>query len=243
MSRNAALGLLAAFAVGLTLGLTLARPGRVANADDHPQSARDRTGHPMADAHLYLCAFHIAKKDPKFQVEAHHYCSEVRPGVHQCLIFDNRGQGARVLGVEYIINDAIYRRLPDSEKKYYHPHTYEILSGQLVAPTLAADTEDKLMEGLITTWGKTWHTWPDPAEALPLGDPLLMWSIGGDGQLDPKLIEARDRKLGIATEEVRKRRARVLGLPVPQIAPPKSIEDLGRQFTNQGPDQPQTRSR
>lgn len=238
MSRHVALSLLATFAVGLTAGLLVAKPGRRAIADEPPHPAHDRVGPPLADIHLYLCAFHTAKKDAKFQVEAHHYCSEVRPGVHQCVIFDRPGKGARILGVEYIVSDEIYRRLPDSEKKYYHPHTYEILSGQLVAPGLATAEEDKLMGGLLTVWGKTWHTWPNPGEDLPLGDPLLMWSIGGDGQLDPGLIEARDRKLGISTAQVRERRARVLGLPVPQIDPPKSLEDLGRQWTNEGADRP-----
>ena len=30
---------------------------------------------PVKDIHLYLCAFHIAKNNPDFEVEAHHYCS------------------------------------------------------------------------------------------------------------------------------------------------------------------------
>ena len=30
---------------------------------------------PVQQIHLYLCAFHIAKSNPKFAVEAHHYCS------------------------------------------------------------------------------------------------------------------------------------------------------------------------
>ncbi len=30
---------------------------------------------PVKDIHLYLNAFHIAKNNPDFEVEAHHYCS------------------------------------------------------------------------------------------------------------------------------------------------------------------------
>src|SRR4051812_18883783 len=88
-------------------------------------------------APLYLCAFHIAKKDPSFVVEAHHYCSPVNDEVHQCIIYDAAGKNARILGIEYIIADALYKKLPEAEKKYYHPHSYEVLSGLLVAPELA----------------------------------------------------------------------------------------------------------
>lgn len=219
-------------------GLGIAAGGLLAGGCLVPDAvaAEHRAKTPVEGFHLYLCAFHIAKKDPKFQIEAHHYCSMVAEEVHQCVIFDKVGDKARILGVEYIISDRLYRGLPDAEKKYYHPHTYEILSGQLLAPDLPEKEEKKLMAGLVTTWGKTWHTWPDPKTALPMGEPLLMWSITKDGQLDPALLAARDRRLKVSTAKVRKRRAS-LGR-VPQIDPPKSVDDLGRQWTNDGPDEP-----
>jgi hypothetical protein len=202
---------------------------------DHP--AQDMG--PAGRFHLYLCAFHIAKKDPSFVVEAHHYCSPVADDVHQCVIFDSTGKNARILGVEYIISDALYRKLPPEERKYYHPHSYEILSGLLVAPGMPAKEEDGLLSGLITSWGKTWHTWPDPSTALPMGEPLLMWSATRDGQIPATELAARDKRLGISTPEIRKRRA-ALG-EVPQTAPPRSLDDLGRQFTDDGPDVPRTK--
>ncbi len=218
--------------LGLTAGGVIAAGCLVPDAEAEEHKGKT----PVEGFHLYLCAFHIAKKDPKFQIEAHHYCSMVAEEVHQCVIFDKVGDKARILGVEYIISDRLYRGLPDAEKKYYHPHTYEILSGQLLAPDLPEKEEKKLMAGLVTTWGKTWHTWPDPKTALPMGEPLLMWSITKDGQLDPALLAARDRRLKVSTAKVRKRRAS-LG-HVPQINPPKSVDDLGRQWTNEGPDKP-----
>ncbi len=190
----------------------------------------------MGDFHAYLCAYHIAKKDPTFVIEAHHYCAAVNDEVHQCVIFDKVGKGARILGVEYIISDRLYRTLPDAEKKFYHPHSYEVTSGMLLAPGLPADAEQKLMANLVTTWGKTWHTWPDPKTALPLGEPLLMWAATKDGHVDPALLAARDKELKVSTTEIRKRRA-VLG-PVPQIETPKSIDEVGRQWSSTGPDVP-----
>lgn len=229
MNRRDALGFLGTFAGSSALaGAARGEP------PDHDGPDKD----PSSAFHLYLCAFHVTKQNPNFVVEAHHYCSPVAEDVHQCIIYDRRGKGAKLLGIEYIISDAIYRKLPQEEKKYYHPHAYEITSGQLILPN-EADQGDKALAGLIRTWGKTWHTWPDPKTDLPMGEPVLMWSANRDGQIPDSAIAARDKQFMINTSEIRKRRAH-LG-PVPNIDPPKSLEDLGRQFTNDGPDEPPKR--
>ncbi len=227
MDRRKLLGTMGTTAAGLAAGVSM-RPDAVA-AEPHDET-------PVGQFHLSLCAFHIAKRDPKFQVEAQHYCSPVNDEVHQCVIFDSNRKDARILGVEYIISDRLYRGLPVAEKKYYHPHTYEVLSGLLIAPDLAEAAETELMGKLVTTWGKTWHTWADPKAALPMGEPLLMWAHTKDGQIDPELLAARDRRFGVATPAMRQRRAH-LG-PVPQVNPPKSVDEIGRQWTNEGPDEP-----
>lgn len=191
---------------------------------------------PFSKLHLYLCAFHISKENPSFQVQAHHYCSPQGKKLHQCVIFDSRDPEPKLIGIEYIIDNEQYKALSDAEKKYWHPHAYEILSGQLVAPDLA-DQGDSMFPGLITSWGKTWHTWRDPSEELPLGEPMLMWSSGGDGQINAKLIEERDSKFNISTSAIRDRR-KSMGFGIPSVPPPKSINDLGRQWTASGPDEP-----
>ena len=195
---------------------------------------------PVDQMHLYLCAFHIAKGNPEFQIEAHHYCSPCGKDLHQCVIYDRSGPAPKLLGIEYIIPDDVYRTLPADEKKYWHPHAYEIVSGQLVAPELPKDG-DEALSGLVLTWGKTWHTWRDPNSALPLGEPLLMWSANGDGQIRSDLLDGRDKRFGISTAAIRERR-RSCGLDVPQIPPPKSLDEVGRRWTATGPDEP-TRTR
>jgi hypothetical protein len=191
---------------------------------------------PLSSVHLQLCAFHIAKKDPSFQVQAQHYCAQLSDELFQCVIYESNAKTARLLGVEYIITDRIYRTLPEEEKKYYHPHTYEVLAGLLIALGVPEEEERKLMGQVLTTWGKTWHTWPDPKTALPMGEPLLMWSNSKDGQLDPALLAARDRQYQVSTAEKRRQRAS-LG-EVPQIDAPRSLDAIGRQWTNDGPDVP-----
>ncbi|GAX61981.1 hypothetical protein SCALIN_C28_0183 [Candidatus Scalindua japonica] len=197
---------------------------------------------PVKDIHLYLCAFHIAKNNPEFEVEAHHYCSmrslKLEKGdLHQCVIYDSKEAPAKLLGIEYIISNDTYQNLPHNEKMYWHPHAYEIVSGQLIVPDLY-DMGDIALEGFLNTWGKTFHTWPDPDTDIPMGAPLLMWSAGADGQISKELIDKRDKQFGVSTEKLRERR-RMYRYEVPNVDLPKSVGELGRQWTNKGLDKPQ----
>ena len=228
-------GLIAAAAVGL-LAVALSSEGWALAYQHANQAGRPENWQPVSQMHLYLCAFHVAKENPGFQVQAHHYCSPQGKDLHQCVIYDSRGSSAKLLGIEYIIPDSVYQTLPADEKKYWHPHAYEIIAGQLVAPDMP-DMGDEAFKGLITTWGKTWHTWRDPSTALPMGAPLLMWSANGDGQVAQKLIDGRDTDFGISTAQIRQRRS-AYGYAVPNIPPPKSINDVGRRWTATGPDEP-----
>jgi len=214
-------------------------PARAAD-DEHKHgaapAARSEHWAPVENAHLYLCAFHMSKKDPSFQVEAHHFCSPAGKDIHQCMVFDSKGPNAKLLGVEYIVSDAVYQSLPTEERKYWHPHAYEILSGQLIAPDLPKLGDDAF-PGFIKSWGKTWHTWPDPTTAVPMGEPILMWSAGGDGQIKEDLVAKRDAQFNIKTSEIRDRR-KAMGFAVPNVAPPKSLDEPGHQFTATGADEP-----
>jgi hypothetical protein len=194
--------------LGILAGASCTGAVSASAADDHEAVGGQDRG-PAARFHLHLCAFHIGKKDPRLIVEAHHYCAPVREAVHQCVIFDTTGPGARILGVEYIVSDALYRELPEGERAFWHPHRYEIESGLLVAPGMEPAAEDGLLAGLVTSWGKTWHTWPDPSTSLPTGEAVLMWSATEDGQIPAEAIADRDKRLGISTPEIRKRRSRL----------------------------------
>src|SRR5262245_61589247 len=104
MHRRDALGLFGGAVAGLTTGSPLLA--------DHPAKADPAMpAGPLGQFHAYLCAYHLAKKDVNFVLEAHHYCAALSDEVHQCVIFDKVGKGARILGVEYIISDRLYRAL------------------------------------------------------------------------------------------------------------------------------------
>jgi hypothetical protein len=210
-----------------------------------PTAAADHGGKidgPMSDPHFHVCGIHMAKKNPSIQFLTHHYCTAHSGGpegdVVQCVLFDGTGKNAKLLGVEYIISDEAYRKLPEEEKKYWHAHTYEILGGALTAPSMSAEDELKFMKAVLKTWGKAWHTWPDPKTAVPVGEPLLIWSAMGDGQLNEKLLAQRDREFKVDTAKLRETRGKEIGLEAPNVPPPKDMDTVGRQWTDKGEDKP-----
>ena len=200
---------------------------------------------PLAGPHAHFCGIHMAKRDPKFQIVTQHYCAAHSEHDHddmfQCILFDSTGRNAKLLGVEYIVSDAIYRKLPAEEKKYWHAHTYEVLGGGLIAPGMNPDDELKFMKMILTTWGKAWHTWPDPSTAVPIGEPLLIWSLMSDAQVDAKVVAARDEEFHCSTAKIRERRGQAIGWEAPNVALPKTANDVGRQWTNDGDDKPTKR--
>jgi len=204
----------------------------------------DQVMGPVRNHALFFCGFHVAKNNPEFQVTTMHYCAMRGEGdyeMHQCLLYDSIGAGAKLLGVEYIVPDKAFRSLPDEEKKYWHPHSYEVLGGGLVAPVMSDQAEIDFMTYLLTTWGKSWHTWPDPTTEVPLGEPRLMWSLTGDGQADSELIDERDRLFGVSTAETQAERVKAIGYEVPQVPQPRSVATIGRQWTASGEDRPTPR--
>jgi hypothetical protein len=207
-----------------------------AQAADHGEKKDGAFMAPIANIHAHFCGIHVAKTNPKLQIVAQHYCAPLGDEMHQCLLFDSFEKDARLLGVEYIISDKLYRGLKDDEKKYWHPHTYEVLAGGLIAPGMEAATEMKFMRAIINTWGKTWHTWPDPKSPLPIGEPLLMWALTADGQEDKDVIASRDKLFKIATAKIREERLKEFRVEVPRVSPPKSIDSIGRQWTDDGED-------
>ncbi len=156
----------------------------------------------------------------------------------QCVLFDGTGPNAKLVGVEYIISDEAYRKLPDAEKPYWHAHTYEVLGGGLIAPGLTPEEESKFMKVILTTWGKAWHTWPDTTKDVPVGEPLLIWSLMADGQADPKVVAQRDKDFKVDTDMISAARVKEFGLEKPNVALPKDAKSVGRQWTDDGDDKP-----
>lgn len=124
------------------------------------------------------------------QVEAHHFCGHQNEEFRQCLIYDSPGADARLIGLEYIITEALFLTLPDEEKKLWHSHEYEVKSGLLFMPGVPGPIQRKDMELVCKTYGKVIHFWQvDRGDNLPLGIPQIMMAVTRDGQLYDSLAQ------------------------------------------------------
>lgn len=174
---------------------------------------------PLKKVCQHVCAFHFYAHDMTRQVEAHHYCSHRSEEMRQCVIYDSDAPDARLIGIEYIISRRLFEALPPEEKKFWHSHTYEVMSGQLFAPGVPNMAENIEMQKLVDTYGKTWHTWQvDRGDPLPLGPAQLMMAFTDDNQLRPDLVADRDRRCGKNSAELREIRQK-------KVTPPESVAE------------------
>ena len=172
---------------------------------------------PLEALNAYLDGFHFYSGNLQGQMEAHHYCGILNDEVIQCVIYDGNTRDAKLMGVEYIVSEALFVDLPAEEQHLWHSHVHEVRSGALIAPGIPNVAERELMQKIAGTYGKTWHTWhTDRGAELPTGHPMLMMGFTQDGQLREELISARDERFGISTEEERRERA---DLSYPEIDP------------------------
>jgi hypothetical protein len=177
---------------------------------------------PLKGFDVYVVGLHPAKDDPSMQMEAHHFCRQVNEDFLQCVLFDGNTEDANLIGVEYILSERLFETLPAEEQDFWHPHNYEILSGQLVAPGLPEQAERAFLRLLMNSYGKTWHLWHtgrhdgEPGDQLPLGPPKLMWSFNRDGEADESLERHRNEHMDIDTRDRRSRRADLVDAARPQ---------------------------
>lgn len=192
---------------------------------------------PLKDFDVYVVGFHCAKDEPGMQMEAHHYCRVANDDLLQCMIFDGNTREANLIGIEYIVSERLFTTLPAHEQGYWHPHNYEVLSGELVAPGLPDAAEKAFFKQLMNSYGKTWHTWHtgrhdgEPGTSLPLGEPKLMWSFNRAGECDESLKRSRDESLGIDTAKKRNERQSLVDLAHPQ----NGVDAMAGDFDNTEP--------
>ncbi len=192
---------------------------------------------PVKQFDIYLVGFHPMKDNPSMQMEAHHYCNQVNEDFAQCVLFDGNTKTANMNGLEYIISEKLFNTLPAEERKYWHPHNYEILSGELIGPGLPKTAEKLFMQKKMNSYGKTWHVWMTdnngkPADKMPLGAPHLAWSFNHDGEIKPAMIEKRDKEMGMNTENLRQERQDLVSAAHSQ----SGVDDLKGRFS--GPVKP-----
>jgi hypothetical protein len=181
--------------------------------------------YPLDAMSTFLNGFHMYADDMGRQVEASHFCIHLQHDLHQCVIFDRNAADARLIGIEYIVSRERFRDLPEDEKRLWHSHHYEVKSGSLVAPGIPDRAEHAYFEDLVSTYGKTFHTWQYDRDDFPYGVPQLMMGFTADGQADDTMIDRRDRRLGVSTSHKRQHRA---DIPTPDVEPGANAWESGR---------------
>ncbi len=177
---------------------------------------------PPAQFNAYLVGFHPMKEHPEHQMEAHHFCRQVNEDFAQCVLFDGNTADANLNGIEYIISEKLFEQLPAGERQYWHPHNFEILSGQLSGPGLPDVAEKELMQGKMNSYGKTWHVWNTghfgmkDGDSMPLGEPQLAWSFNHDGEELPGLVQNLEKRVGVDVAKNRAARQDLVSMAKPQ---------------------------
>lgn len=170
---------------------------------------------PIDAINVYLDGFHFYNGNMKGQMEAHHYCSVMNEDLIQCIIFDGNSKSSKLMGVEYIISRNAFQTLSADERKLWHSHSYEVTSGELIAPGIPRPAEHSFMEKVAGTYGKTWHTWnTDQGRTLPTGHPLLMMGFTADGQANQTMVADRDGRFGASTGKEKEDRKDIQPPPV-----------------------------
>ena len=124
-----------------------------------------------------------------------------------------------------MITSERFHGLPEDEKRLWHSHHYEVKSGVLVAPGIPDIAEHAYFADLVSTYGKTFHTWQYDRDDFPYGIPQLMMGLADDGQANQALLDDRDRRLRVSTPAKRQNRA---DIPAPRVLPGANVWESGR---------------
>ncbi len=176
------LACIASLAAGMFMANAM-RP-RSAHADDKAAHGKPAVGTKAPIQELLHCplAFagvHLLKELPEHSRVAYHFCKEVNADLNQCVLYDGTGPDAKLIGVEYLVSDSVYQRMPADEKAFWHDHKYEVDAGFLKSLTQTGDEEKQTLIKVRTLWGKVYHTWASGTD-YPRGPARLFWSVTGE---------------------------------------------------------------
>jgi len=170
----------------------------------------------ISDYKLHLVDIHWISGDLNKQYIAHHFCAFPYDGFMICELFNGDDQKARPVGIEYFITKPLFEKLPAEEKKLWHSHPYEILSGLFVVMDVTPEQEQIVLEYLMGTYGKVTDTWQFDQD-MPTGAPQLGFALALDSQVNWDLADHMDKQLKVGTTHKERRAARI-HMKVPEKA-------------------------
>ena len=170
--------LLASLAGAIVGAIATRAPGPALAQHDAPKAGVKAPVAEVIHCPLAFAGVHLQKDRPDNAQVAYHFCKPLNDDVAQCLLYDGTGPDARLIGVEYLVSDAVHRSMPEDERAYWHDHKYEVDARLIRSLTQAGDEEAATLAKVRTLWGKVYHTWVS-GSTYPEGPPKLFWSVTG----------------------------------------------------------------
>ena len=176
-------GLMGLVVLGGAMGFVLATAvGRPASGHDDVHVAKASGVKAPLEAVIHcplaFAGVHLQKDDPRESRIAYHFCKPVNEHLNQCVLYDGTGPEARLIGIEYLVDDATYQSMPVEEKAFWHDHVHEVDAGLLKSLTQNGAEEKATLAKVRTLWGKVYHTWVS-GDSYPSGPAKLFWSVTG----------------------------------------------------------------
>lgn len=170
---------------------------------------------PIQAFQQHICTWAIFSQDMSRKIETHHYAARLNEDFLQCAVYDSDKPEARLIGVEYVISEKVFKTLPQEEKQLWHSHEFEIKEGLWVNPGVPEMVAKQELKGLANTYGKFWCTWQfDRGDALPMGAPALMMSPQEQepGRIPDASVAKRDEVYKINSPSLKGSRKDIRGL-------------------------------
>jgi hypothetical protein len=148
MNRRLASRTLALAAV--TTGLAFAGFTTVSN--DESQAQDTAANGPLAGFTTQVRATHYLGNRA---YKAQHFFKQVRPGVLQGLVVRHLDPDAPVIEAEWAISKAVYNRLPQRDRRHWHPLAPMIDAGRASIPGASEADERKALAGIRGLYAQT----------------------------------------------------------------------------------------
>ena len=86
--------------------------------------------------------------------DKHRTTKQFNGDLSQCVLYDGTGPDAKLIGVEYLVSDAVYQKMPPEEKAFWHDHKHEVDAGYLTSLTQTGDEEQRTLGKIRTSLGE-----------------------------------------------------------------------------------------
>jgi hypothetical protein len=144
---------------------------------------------PVKSFNQHLASIYFVSGDPSNQILLHSYLNSFNEEFGHALLYDGEKADSRLVGIQYIISERVFVKMPEEEKKMWHSFYFMIKHGLILAPSMPAMAEKPLMLRLSSCYGKTFLFWNTSQHLLPFGVPQLLMSFTSEEPVNQMLLK------------------------------------------------------